>query len=234
MLHRTGGQVGRLVSRVRDNAHPCKKTPALPFLSSPFLVLAVTAVALYGAHGVELKCGADHHCDMLPDMSDPTNVRHVKCGACQLAAVHLAHAVIRKEAALKKKMREDSAIALLEAFCERGVVNSTQHHMLFRLSVQMQTCCFPITAHCDDKDVVDARMQCADIAEYGLQLDSDGRPLPKFTNAVTLNRAVSHGHGRCRGARCQNCLVHTRTIIAIILENGNSRSLSPCASPEAG
>jgi len=34
-----------------------------------------------------------------------------------------------------------------------------------------------------------ARIPSADIAEYGLQLDSDGRPLPKFTNDATLNRA---------------------------------------------
>ena len=61
---------------------------------------------------------------MLPDMSDPTNVKHVKCGACQLAAVQLAHAVIKKEAALKKKLGEDSAVALLEGFCERGVCST--------------------------------------------------------------------------------------------------------------
>ncbi len=34
-----------------------------------------------------------------------------------------------------------------------------------------------------------ARVPSADITEYGLQLDSDGRPLPKFTNDATLNRA---------------------------------------------
>jgi len=31
--------------------------------------------------------------------------------------------------------------------------------------------------------------QMSDITEYGLQLDSNGAPMPKFTNDVTLNRA---------------------------------------------
>ena len=74
----------------------------------------------FGVAALELKCGADHQCDMLPDMSDPTNVRHVKCGACQLAAIQLAQEVMRKEAALKKKLSEDAAVALLEGYCERG------------------------------------------------------------------------------------------------------------------
>jgi hypothetical protein len=78
--------------------------------------------AVVGAVGIDLKCGADHECNMLPDLSDPAISRLFKCGACQLATIQIAHAVIRKEAQLKKKMREETAVALLEGFCERGVL----------------------------------------------------------------------------------------------------------------
>eukprot|EP00277_Geminigera_cryophila_P016551 CAMPEP_0179456136 /NCGR_PEP_ID=MMETSP0799-20121207/39927_1 /TAXON_ID=46947 /ORGANISM="Geminigera cryophila, Strain CCMP2564" /LENGTH=231 /DNA_ID=CAMNT_0021255567 /DNA_START=8 /DNA_END=699 /DNA_ORIENTATION=+ len=109
------------------------------------LLMLLAACGIAGA--LELKCGADHNCDMLPDMADPANSKHLKCGACQLAAVQLAHAVIKKEAALRRKLSEEAATTLFEEFCEQ------------------------------------------DITEYGLQLDSNGAPMPKFTNDVTLNRA---------------------------------------------
>ncbi len=112
------------------------------------LAAAAGAAAAGGAGGLDLKCGADHDCNMLPDMADPANLRHLKCvpgarrapspaspqscsllvvsgcarrcGACQLAAVQLAHAVIKKEAALQKRMSEEAGSALLEGFCEQG------------------------------------------------------------------------------------------------------------------
>ena len=109
-------------------------------------VLAVLHILIKGAKPLELKCGADHNCNMLPDMADPANLRHLKCvpgtpqmcafaprrshsgpwccahrcGACQLAAVQLAHAVIKKEAALQKRMSEEAGAALLERYCEKG------------------------------------------------------------------------------------------------------------------
>lgn len=110
-------------------------------------VVVVMHILIKGANPLELKCGADHNCNMLPDMSDPANSRHLKCvaatpkmlsqkhaavshtgpwccahrcGACQLAAVQLAHAVIKKEATLKKRMSEEAGTALLEHYCETG------------------------------------------------------------------------------------------------------------------
>ena len=78
------------------------------------------AVAVGQCGGVELKCGADHNCNMLPDINEPSNARHLKCGACQLAAVQLAQALIKHEASLKKKMAPEDGVELLERFCERG------------------------------------------------------------------------------------------------------------------
>ena len=118
-----------------------------PRITTGLLLGMLASFAGTLARGLELKCGADHNCNMLPDMSEPTNSRHLKCGACQLAAVQLAHAVIKKEAALKQKMTEFDATTLLEGFCEK------------------------------------------DIAEYGLQLDSNGAPMARFTNDPKLNRA---------------------------------------------
>ena len=40
---------------------------------------AAAAAAAGGARGLDLKCGADHDCSMLPDMADPANLRHLKC-----------------------------------------------------------------------------------------------------------------------------------------------------------
>ena len=42
-------------------------------------VLAVLHILIKGANPLELKCGADHNCNMLPDMADPANLRHLKC-----------------------------------------------------------------------------------------------------------------------------------------------------------
>jgi hypothetical protein len=88
------------------------------------IVICLVLAAVVGAGGVDLKCGADHECNMLPDVSDPAISRLLKCGACQLAVIQIAHAVIRKEAQIKKKMSEEAAVALLEGFCERGVLAS--------------------------------------------------------------------------------------------------------------
>ena len=88
-----------------------------PLITTGLLLGMLASFAGTVARGLELKCGADHNCNMLPDMSEPTNSRHLKCGACQLAAVQLAHAVIKKEAALKQKMTEFDATTLLEVMC---------------------------------------------------------------------------------------------------------------------
>ena len=38
--------------------------------------MLLAAYSIAGA--LELKCGADHNCDMLPDMADPANSKHLK------------------------------------------------------------------------------------------------------------------------------------------------------------
>jgi len=38
--------------------------------------MLLAACGIAGA--LELKCGADHNCDMLPDMADPANSKHLK------------------------------------------------------------------------------------------------------------------------------------------------------------
>ena len=170
-----------------------------------FLCGALMACCTGGIGGLELKCGADHNCNMLPDMSDRSNMRHLKCGACQLAAVQLAHTVMKKEAKIKKPLREGDAAALLEGFCEHGALHRApffrrcgclQQHAIQRRIVRVHHCVaahFPRMA-CEHTHMrvlkLHACTHAPDIAEYGLQLDSNGVPMASFTNDITLNRAT--------------------------------------------
>ena len=67
-----------VVKRSKSLFFSFKFAPAMTWMRWAW-VLAVLHILIKGANPLELKCGADHNCNMLPDMADPANLRHLKC-----------------------------------------------------------------------------------------------------------------------------------------------------------
>jgi hypothetical protein len=84
-------------------------------------IVAVLVLFVPSPHCLELKCGEDHDCSQLPDASDPSVLKHIRCGACQLAATQLSFELMRQESAKGRKLAESESSTLLEGYCESKI-----------------------------------------------------------------------------------------------------------------
>jgi len=97
----------------------------------------VLALATAGATGTRgsgssdsdmLICGRNHNCSYaarsLPGMSVSaiqSMMPNMMCAACEFAAVHLAHTVIKTEVKLQAELGNAAVVTLLEEVCEQDI-----------------------------------------------------------------------------------------------------------------
>lgn len=167
----------------------------IPVCAMPKLVMTLILLSIGPrAGGLELQCGTDHSCGQLPDMNDPSTLRHFRCvhqlavNLCTLTAFCSYLPCRAKDISRERKTESSCA-------CDQSLHRCGACHLavsqLAQVIIRKETLREQAKRlHSDEASALLESFCDTDIGSFGLQLDEQGRPVANFTDDKSKNRAT--------------------------------------------